>query len=64
MLCGKPDSDGMDPSNEYCANKHQGLKPPQETTTTCLLRSEIENKLPKKEEKTDKLTLYGALCES
>lgn len=34
----------MDPSNEYCGNKQQGLKPPQETT--CLFCSEIENKLP------------------
>ena len=37
----------MDPSHEYCANKQQGLKPPQETT--CLFRSEPENKLPNKQ---------------
>ena len=34
----------MDPSNEYCANKQQGLKPPQETT--CLFRSETEKNYP------------------
>ena len=47
MLCRQPDSDGMDPSSEYCANKQQGLKLPQETT--CLFCSEIENKLPNKQ---------------
>ena len=31
------------PQASHCANKQQGLKPPQETT--CLFRSEIENKL-------------------
>ena len=40
-------SDGLDLSSEYCATKQQGLKPPQETN--CLLRSEIENKLPNKQ---------------
>ena len=28
---------GMDPSYEYCANKQEGLKPPQEQRTTQLL---------------------------
>ena len=28
---GLPDSDGVDPSSEYCANKQQGLKPPRKT---------------------------------
>ena len=35
--------------NEYCANKQQRLKPPQETS--CLFRSETENKLPNKQTK-------------
>ena len=37
----------MDPSSEYCANKQQGVKPPQETT--CLFHSEIENEFPNKQ---------------
>ena len=47
MPSGYPDSDGVDPSSEYCAKNQQGLKPPQETT--CLFRSETENKLPNKQ---------------
>ena len=42
----------MDPSNDYCANKQQEWKPPQETTS--LFRFEPENNLPN--EQTNKQT--------
>ena len=54
------DLDGMDPSNEYCANKQQGLKPPQETS--CLFRFEPENKLPNKQTSKQTHTHTNMVC--
>ena len=51
----------MDPSNEYCANKQQGSKPPQETTS--LFSSEPEIKLTNKQTNKQTNNHLTALCQ-